>query len=226
MSWYGLFQAVPNQFGLDAVVPAPTNDNSNPPPVLTARENLDGNPLNSTSGGQVDWAISGYTGPGTGPGNPADAIVNSLFRGGNGSGATFTITSQSVTHVGTLFTLTVAGEAQSDGLIHWYNPLTLDSPVSNFELTGKLLFQGTLVYDSSTDTSTNLIDFYAGTITVAAEVICGTRYVDDTGSDVLPGPTPTRAATSASRARPCSGPSTSPAPATRCGSAPAATSSR
>src|SRR5262245_22808740 len=30
VSWYNIFQAVPNQFGVDLIVEAPTSDNSNP----------------------------------------------------------------------------------------------------------------------------------------------------------------------------------------------------
>ena len=182
---------MPNQFGVDLVLKAPSFDGTNPAPVLLAKENVNGDPNFSTSSGPVTWAINGYQGVAVGPANPASAVVNSLFRGGTGVGDGVTITSQSLSLSGTVYTLQVAGELVSDGLIHWYNPATPNSPVSNFELTGKVLFSGSLVYDSAGDSGLDLLDFYAGTIVLEAEVICGTRYVDAlTGSDTLPGPIP------------------------------------
>ncbi len=186
LSWYILFQSVPDQFGVDLVLPATTNDNTNPPPTLIAKENVNGDPAFSTSAGPVTWAINGYQGVAVGPANPAAAVVNSLFRGGNGTGNGVVLTTNTLNVSGTLYTLTVAGELQSDNLIHWYNPATPNSPVGNFELTGKFFFSGSLVYNSAGDTGLDLIDFYAGGLAVTAEVICGTRYVNAvTGSDTL-----------------------------------------
>src|SRR5262244_3636705 len=88
LSWYNIFQAVPNQYGFDLVLPAPTNDNSRTLPSLIARNNV--------------------------------------------SGASVAITSQTLVATPPIYTLTIAGTLQSDGLIHWYNPATPDSPQSNF----------------------------------------------------------------------------------------------
>jgi len=190
ISWASIFQSVPDQFGLDAVVNAPTNDLSVTTPTLTAYENTNNTLGGRAAAGTVTWAISGYTGATDGPADPANGIINSLFRGGTGpnDGGAFSVTVTPVSQVGTLFTVDVSGELISDGLIHWYNPATPNSPVGNFELTGKLFFSGTLTYDSAGpgETSTNLVDFYAGTIDVEAEVICAPRFVNvATGSNLV-----------------------------------------
>ncbi|HZP39916.1 MAG TPA: right-handed parallel beta-helix repeat-containing protein [Candidatus Binatia bacterium] len=185
-SWSSIFQSVPHQFGFDVVLTAPTTDGSNPTPVLSAFDNVDGNLAHATNAGPVTWAIDDYQGS---PGAPGAGVINSLFRGGTGANDGVTITTQTVTQNGTVFTLHIAGELQSDGLVHWYNPAFGSSPVGSLELTGKLLFDGTLTYDSAGDTGTDRVDFYAGTVTLAAEVVCGDRFVDAVaGSDSLPGP--------------------------------------
>lgn len=194
LSFYNLFQAVPNQFGLDLVLQAPTSDLSVPTPALTAYDNTNGSIAGRSAAGSVTWAISGYTGSTDGPANPANSAINSLLRGGTGAGdgVVFTIDSLVESPPGT-FTAQVSGELQSDNLIHWYNPLTPNSPVSNFELTGKIFFSGTLVYtyNSNPLIDPTTVDFYAGAILLEAEVICGTRYVDQaTGVDFFVGPAP------------------------------------
>ena len=190
-SWYSIFQAVPNQFGVDLILEAPTSDNSNPTPPLIAYDNGNNTIAGRIPAGPVTWAISGYTGPSDGPANPADQIINSLFRGGTGAGDGISnLVISPVSQMGTVFTVTVSGELISDGLIHWYTVSTPDSPVGNFELTGKIFFNGTLSYDSSTDVNP-IMDFYAGTVQLDAEVICAPRYVNiATGQDVFPGPAP------------------------------------
>src|SRR5581483_2567412 len=159
-SWSSIFQSVPHQFGFDVVLTAPTTDGSNPTPVLSAFDNVDGNLAHATNAGPVTWAIDDYQGS---PGAPGAGVINSLFRGGTGANDGVTITTQTVTQNGTVFTLHIAGELQSDGLVHWYNPAFGSSPVGSLELTGKLLFDGTLTYDSAGDTGTDRVDFYAGT---------------------------------------------------------------
>lgn len=203
VNWYGLFQSVPDQFGLDLVLEAPTSDNSLATPTLTAYDNVNGSIAGRASAGPVSWAISGYTGSTNGPADPANSIINSLLRGGTGNNDNVTFTVDSLVHSppGT-FTAQVSGELQSDNLIHWYTPSTPDSPVANFELTGKVFFSGTLVYiyDSNPLVDPVGVDFYSGSILLEAEVICGTRYVDQaTGQDffpTLPYPTPNNCRTS------------------------------
>jgi len=189
LSWYGVFQSVPNQFGVDVVLQAPTWDGTVATPVLDAFDNVNGSIAGRANAGPVTWAISGYTGSTDGPGNPANSIINSVLRGGTGNNDGVTLTMGPVMQSGNLFTVAVSGELLSDNLVHWYNPSTPNSPVANLQLTGKLFFSGTLTYDSTGDTGTDLRDFYAGTVAVSAEVICGTRYVDQTaGQDFSPAP--------------------------------------
>jgi hypothetical protein len=185
LNWYGIFQSVPNQFGLDVQLQLPSATSNFPPGPIVAKDNVNGNVANAASAGAVDWAISGYTGPTDGPSNPANAIINSLWRGGNGSGATIAISS--VVPLSST-QLKITGSLQSDGLIHWYNPSTPDTPASVFQLTGKLFFSTTVTLDLPSATPT--FGFYAGPLSLEAEVTCGTRYVSPSGADVLPGPTP------------------------------------
>ncbi|MFI5042536.1 MAG: hypothetical protein ACHQNA_11940, partial [Acidimicrobiales bacterium] len=188
VSWYSIFQVVPNQFGLDLVLTAPTSDSSVPTPVLTAYDNVDGSIANRAAAGPVTWAIDSYTGPSNGPANPANQVVNSLLRGGTGANDGVTLTMGPPSQVGNLFTVAVSGELQSDDLVHWYTVASGTSPISNLQLTGKVLFSGSLTYDSTGDTGTDGVDFYAGTMILSAEVICGARFVATTGADSFPGP--------------------------------------
>jgi Thrombospondin type 3 repeat len=187
ISWASLFQVVPNQFGLDLVLKSASSDGSVTIPTLNAYDNGNNTLSGRALAGPVTWAISGYTGSTDGPGDPGNGIINSLFRGGTGANAGndgVTLTVSNLTVVGTQFTADVAGELQSDGLIHWYTIGTPDSPMSSFQLTGRLFFSGSLTYDSATDPYP-LIDFYQGLVNIDAEVICGTRYVSPSGSDTM-----------------------------------------
>src|SRR5262245_39661541 len=56
VSFYSLFQAVPNQFGLDLTLKAPTWDGSVAVPVLNAKENVNGTVAGATNAGPVTWA--------------------------------------------------------------------------------------------------------------------------------------------------------------------------
>ncbi len=186
LSWEGLFQAVPDQFGFDLVLEAPTSDGSVPTPTLIAVDNGDNTLAGAVPAGPVDWAINGYAGPGgSGPADPSNGPINSLFRGGSGDGSSILLTLGPVQQNGTLFTVDFTVELVSDALIHWYTVGQPDSPASNFELTGRFFASGTLTYDAAGpgETSTNLIDFYAGTVTLEAEVICGDRFVSGAGDD-------------------------------------------
>jgi len=189
-SFRSIFQSVQDQFGLDLILKAPTSDGSVTIPTLTAYENVDGTPANATPvAGAVTWAINGYQIPTVGPGDPANGIVNSLLRGGTGAnfgnnGVTLTVNTVTEGPPG-VFTAGIEGELQSDGVVHWYNPATPNTPLPALELTGKFFFSGTLTYSSSSDPYP-LIDFYEGPVAIEAEVICGTRYVDaQNGSDHL-----------------------------------------
>jgi len=197
VSFYDIFQAVPDQFGMDLIAESPTADGTTPTPVLTAYDNVNGSIAGRASAGPVTWAISGYTGSGNGPANPLNDIINSLLRGGDGDpGDTFdglgspaktldgsiTNLTQDLSVVGTVWTNEITAELNTDGFIHWYTPATGSSSITNFGLTGKLFLEATLTYDSSTDTDP-LMDFYSGSGTISAEVICGDRFVETTGND-------------------------------------------
>ncbi len=197
VSFYDIFQAVPDQFGLDIIAESPTSDGTTPTPVLTAYDNTNGSIGGRAPAGPVTWAISGYTGSTDGPGDPLNDIINSLLRGGTGDpGDTFdglvspantldgsiTNLTQNLSVVGTVWTNEVTAELNTDGFIHWYSPPAGSSPITSFGLTGKLFLEATLTYDSSTDTDP-LMDFYAGSGTISAEVLCGDRFVETTGDD-------------------------------------------
>lgn len=173
LNWRALFgQVAPPQFGLDFLLVAPTYDGTNPPAPLLAYDN---SPSNSIAGrilvGPVIWAINDYKGSSpNGPANPATDIINSLFRSDTpGNPLTdVEITQLDVSQAGPIYTAEIAGKLVSDGIIHWFLTATPDSPASNFALNGEFYFSGTLTYDSTGDDGTDLIDFYAGTITVVA----------------------------------------------------------
>ncbi len=191
LNWYALFQSVPDQFGLDIQLLFPTNNGSNlPPGSLIAKENVNGDPAFSTPAGAIDWAVNGYQVPTVGPSDPANGVVNSLFRGGSGTGTSIVLNPPVIVPTGpTTLAATFSGTLQSDNLIHWYNPATPNTPVSVFQLTGKMFFTATLSLNLTTVTDP-LTWFFQGAVSVDAEVLCGTRYVSPSGADLLPGPTP------------------------------------
>src|SRR5262249_30593043 len=51
-------------------------------------------------------------------------------------------------------------------------------------ITGKFFFSGSLTYDSAADPFP-LADYYAGPVSLDAEVICATRLVSPAGSDTI-----------------------------------------
>ncbi len=167
VTWATLFgQVSPSQFGLDMVLPAPTWDGMTPIPLLTAVDNTNGNCGGAIPAGNVVWAINDYNATG-GPTNPSNCVVNSLFRSAGLAPNAVIITKNIVTHTGTVYVANIGGILQTDNFIHWYNPMTPNSPVSNFLLNGRFYFNASLTYDSFGDPG-NDGDFYAGTITLSA----------------------------------------------------------
>ncbi len=173
LSWFGLFQAVPDQFGLDLILPAPSFDGSVTLPTLTAYDNVDGSIANRAAAGPVVWSIGDYKGASSGPADPANEIINSLFRSSGLDPGAVSITQNDLTQSGTLFTVEIAGELVSDGKIHWFDPaagsnpdFTTDMPV--FGMDGSFFFSGTLTYDSAGDDGSDGVDFYGGTIVISA----------------------------------------------------------
>ena len=168
-SWYDLYQAVPDQFGLDFVLPAPTNDGSVIPPVLTAYDNGDNSLPGAVPAGPVTWAINGYTGGTDGPSDPLSGVINSLIRGDTPPAAgDVVLTRNDLSLSGTVYTLDLAGYLVSDGVHHWYTIGTPDGMMSAFGLNGLIHFSGTLTYDAFGDDGSDLLDFYEGTITLTA----------------------------------------------------------
>lgn len=158
-----------SQFGLDLSVRGAGYGSGTPSiavPTLNAIDYAGAGGI--TTGGPVDFAVNDYGFGGGGASNAFNSVVNSLFRGGSGSGSAITLTMSNLTHVGTLFTLDLAGTLTTDGLIHWYNPTFGTSPLGP-DLSGNLLVSGTLTYDSAADPFPG-VDYYSGTLTVQAEL--------------------------------------------------------
>jgi len=173
LTWPFLFGQVapPTQFGFDFVLPAATNDSSVAVPVLNTYNNVDNSAANRALDGACVWKIGDYKdGAPNGPGNAANVDINSIIRGPNpGNPLTdLVITQFDLSLSGTVYTAQIAGKLVSDGQIHWYNPATPNSPMSNFGLDGEFFFSGTLTYDSAGDDGTDRKDFYSGTIILSA----------------------------------------------------------
>lgn len=171
VNWAFLFgQVSPTQHGFDMVLPSPTWDTITPIPGLTAQENIDNTIGNSASAGTVVWAINDYKGGSpNGPANPLTSVIHSTFRSATGNPL---VDVQDVvidlTQSGSIYTANISGKLVSDNVIHWYTVGTPDSPMSNFALNGEFYFNGTLVYDATGDSGTDLIDFYQGSISISA----------------------------------------------------------
>jgi hypothetical protein len=169
-NWYEKFAAnissyPATQFGLDLIWEATTNVST--VPTLTVYDNTDGTVAGRAAAGTAAWAINDYKGGSpSGPGTASNQVINSLIRGDG-----VTITSQTLTATASGFALDIAGTLQSDGLFHWFNPsFGSSSAVIDANLTGRYFFSGTMYYDQSKDT-TDLLDFYSGTIQIDAEVV-------------------------------------------------------
>lgn len=172
LNWAGLFgQVSPTQHGIDLVLPAPTLDGSVIPPALTAYDNTDNSIAGRLAAGQVTWAINDYKGGSpNGPANPATQIINSLLRSAMPANPATDVQDLQIdlTQAGPIFTADISGRLVNDGSIHWYTPSTPDSPVGNFALTNDIFFFGSLTYDSTGDSGTDLVDFYDGSMTLTA----------------------------------------------------------
>ncbi len=171
LNWQDLYSGLPwpeSQFGFDFVMTAPSSDGSNPTPTLNAWDNADNTPTGRILVGPVTWAINDYK-PHT-PDITAGVVLNSLIRSQSPGNQVpdINLTRFEITQSGPIFTADIAGVLLSDGIHHWYNPLTPDSPMSNFGLNGWFFFEGTLTYDSTGDDGSDLVDFYAGSLTMYA----------------------------------------------------------
>jgi hypothetical protein len=160
------FQVIPDQFGLDFTLPAPTYNGTNPPLVwFTAVDNVNGTCAGASSVGPVAWAISGYTPPIP---DPAACPVNSLLRSATPPApGQVVVTQWSATQNGTVWTVAVEGYLVSDGYVHWYTPGLPDTPMSNFGWNGQFHFRGVLKYNSQGDPG-NDGDFYNGALVLYA----------------------------------------------------------
>ncbi|MFQ5463097.1 MAG: HYR domain-containing protein [Phycisphaerae bacterium] len=184
-SWQILYSGLiwpESQFGLDLVTTLPTADGSVPTPLLHAFDNVDGTVANRSLVGPVTWALNDYK-PHL-PDISAGDVINSLIRSQSPADplTDLEITRLDVTGAGPVFTMEIAGKLQSDGNHHWFTPSTPDSPMLDFGLNGEFYFHGTLTYDSTGDDGTDLINFYAGSLTVLANspnAALGVPVVDD-----------------------------------------------
>jgi hypothetical protein len=133
------------QFGLDVVYVAPTNNQA--VPTLTAYDYNGTGPVASPE--SISWAINDYgQNLPVGPGNPANIVYNSLFRG-----PSINLDTSNTTNVGTVYTLSVTGGLVSDGLVHWYDPSAGSTPLSAAGLSNVLPFTAVFTDDSSLDPS-------------------------------------------------------------------------
>jgi hypothetical protein len=196
VSWNSIFQSVPNQFGLDVVTKFMTSDGTVPTPTIDSYDNVDGNTAHRSNAGPESWGIGNYTGSTVGPSDPTNVDINTLLRGGGGGSVVGgTPDGVQITALGEVVSLpniilTFAATVTSDGFVHWYNPATPNSPLSNFEMTGKYFLSGTFTAPASQSQLDNII-FFSGTMQVDAEVICAARFTNAvTGSDTVPGPAP------------------------------------
>ncbi len=170
-SWHILYSGLiwpESQFGLDLVATLPTSDGSVPTPALQAYDNVDGTVANRNLVGPVTWALDDYK-PHL-PDISVGDVVNSLIRS-QSPGIPLTdieITRLDVSGPGPMFVMDIGGKLRSDGLHHWFAPSTPDSPMLNFALNGEFFFTGTLTYNSAGDDGTDLINFYAGSLTILA----------------------------------------------------------
>lgn len=148
------------QYGFDLIAVAPTNTTS--PPTLHA---YDWNGTTPAVDGTVLWAMNVYKDWYNGPTNPSAYVLNSTLRGNNAIPVSFTLTPLG----GGSFRADFAAILESDGWIHWYNPLLPDTPIP-YPFTGKFLVTGSLVYNKNQDNTPGM-DFYAGTMNLYAQAI-------------------------------------------------------
>ena len=126
------------------------------------------------TGGTIDWAINDYK-PNVGGVNVAsNNPFNSLFRGGNGSGSSISITEQSLSSSSGVFTLEITGVLDSDDILHRFNPALTDLPFvpamfGVLPATGLIFFDGELTYSVANDTTPG-VDYYLGSINLFLDV--------------------------------------------------------
>jgi hypothetical protein len=147
------------QFGLSAVY-VPPGYSGPTPPTVTAWNNTASGPV---AAGTVAWAVDDYGLGAGGPANPSNIPLNSLFRG-----SSITITSSSTTVVGDIVTLTISGDLNSDGYIHWYNPSTPPTSLASVGVENYFPFTGTFTDNDVTDPK---LTTFTGTSTIYADVI-------------------------------------------------------
>ncbi len=148
------------QFGLDLVLPAPTNDGSLGPLPFPVAVDYDG--AMPVPAGPVAFALNDYKPDAVGPGVPTNVPFNSLFRG-----LGIELTTFAVTPVMGGFSLAIAGKLTTDGLIHWFSPAAGTTALSDVGLLDFVTFEGGFLYETAADT-TDGIDFYSGEATFFA----------------------------------------------------------
>ncbi|GIV19375.1 MAG: hypothetical protein KatS3mg023_1126 [Armatimonadota bacterium] len=154
------------QYGFDAIAVAPTN--TKPISTLPKLYAYDWNGTTPVQGPPVLWAMNVYSDWYNGPKNPSAIVLNSTLRGNSATILNFTLTPLG----GGSFQAYVDVVLDSDGFIHWYNPLIPDTPFlpNAYPFNGKFRVTGTLIYDKNQDTTPGM-DFYAGTVNLYAQAI-------------------------------------------------------
>ena len=124
------------------------------------------------AGSDFAWAINDYNNPGAGVYDNSSQVRNSVLRGTNGIISNFELTTPSAG------IFTVEGYLQTDGSIHWSTPGQPDTDLTTLGVLDWIYFEGVLSYTTEGDTSTNLYDFYEGSV----------DFYLLTGDEVIPEP--------------------------------------
>ncbi|MHC5083949.1 MAG: PEP-CTERM sorting domain-containing protein [Planctomycetota bacterium] len=184
-----------SQFGFDLIGMAATYNNAGGviPPTVNFADNVD----NTAAGAALTqvfptpslaaWAINDYKDP---SGAESGSITNSVLRG---TSYTMNVDNFTIDPTGTLYTMEISGELQTDGLVHFYTPSIPGgngdntSDLSSWGMADTFYYEGTLVYDKNYDRAgwatedntysgtlengSDQMDFYSGTIEVYANVV-------------------------------------------------------
>jgi hypothetical protein len=187
LTWNSIFSGQPvgqSQFGFDLQGTAASYNGAGGVaiPAVSFADNTNndaaGALLTNVIPGELQaWAINNYEG-----GAQSGQLINSLFRG---TSYTMAVTNFQV--VGNTYVMTISGDLNSDGIFHWYTINQPDSTLASWQLSDKLSYTGTLIYnkdyrtlgyENGTNTYSNglenghdQMDFYAGNIDIYVSVV-------------------------------------------------------
>ncbi|MFH1417801.1 MAG: CocE/NonD family hydrolase [Planctomycetota bacterium] len=112
---------------------------------------------------------------GLGP-EQTDVVVGTLFEGEVGE---LCFTNIIGPDEDGLVSIDVSGDLTSDGFVYGFVEGSPPSPVSALGITGRFFVQGTLWWDSAADAPSDLMRFFAGSLTINAEADCDGNGVAD-----------------------------------------------